>query len=65
MSASTLLLDQFHKHLDECDQCNRTPFGLCKLGNLLLKGAVDEAALDFPVLVLPRTDDPPRPRTPR
>jgi len=29
-------LEEFHNHLDECEQCNHNPFNLCLKGEQLL-----------------------------
>lgn len=44
----TMILENaFHKHLDECKQCNGNPFQLCLLGELLLKSAVQLSLSDI------------------
>jgi len=42
------LLDQqedeiydFHKHLDQCEQCREHPFNLCPIGNKLLLASAE------------------------
>lgn len=32
-------IDVFHQHLDECEQCENNPFGLCETGAKLLHRA--------------------------
>jgi hypothetical protein len=32
-------VDAFHKHLDECKQCEENPFDLCIVGRLLFERA--------------------------
>lgn len=36
------LIDEFHEHLDRCDQCRNHPFDLCKEGESLLKKAAGQ-----------------------
>lgn len=31
------MADAFHKHLDECVQCEQNPFNLCPIGCLLIQ----------------------------
>lgn len=37
-------MQQFHAHLDACDQCRTHPFNLCPIGMDLLRSAADERA---------------------
>lgn len=34
--------DEFHKHLDECQQCRNNPMGLCSTGKKKLVGVVGD-----------------------
>jgi hypothetical protein len=42
-------LDEFHKHLDECKQCEENPFEKCAVGQVLIK----KAAVEVEETILP------------
>lgn len=38
--------DAFHAHLDVCKQCRDHPFGLCKIGDTLIRATAEEEAIE-------------------
>lgn len=36
LTKKQIVIDNFHKHLDNCKQCEQNPFDLCSTGKLLL-----------------------------
>lgn len=47
----------FHAHLDVCEQCREHPFGMCAVGNRLLREAGD--------VIMGKPKPKPQPRKPR